>query len=162
MKTIDFLNIENTELESYKKDWFGVDCLEDYIFKIRNGYRYNYLLRFVKEFIENFNKDKTTYSFFDEAVREISYNYYCKTGKNLEHISDGVLYIYFMSNEYFREQYNKTYNKQWMNVIPMSDLMDLHLHCKYLKLRDGFCYGIEVIDTYFDELNYKQFHKYYC
>lgn len=101
----------------------------------------------------------------NEQLKEISqneeiYNAFLKEVGAPEKIDNIVLWMLIMSNEDICLKYIKKFNKDFRDVIPVSDLADLLFYCVHLKKvqnieLDGFDYlleyeeeGIEDMDRY--------------
>lgn len=101
----------------------------------------------------------------NEQLKEISqneeiYNAFLKEVGAPEKIDNIVLWMLLMSNEDICLKYIKKFNKDFRDVIPVSDLADLLFYCVHLKKvqnieLDGFDYlleyeeeGIEDMDRY--------------
>jgi len=165
VENIDFLNETENEyyikLNTYKQDWVSSDELNNFINTARSGHRYDYLISSVEEFRSNYAKDKYKDDFYSQLVQNFLFEYsFLDSKQRLTHISDYVLYLYLMSKEEYRVQYIKNYNKKWFNIIPMSDLKDIYLLCKFYQQTEQ-CYGIELIEPFFDTINHKELHKHF-
>jgi len=101
----------------------------------------------------------------NEQLNEISqnkeiYNSFLNKVNAPQKIDNGMLWILFMSNEDICEEYIDEFDKDFRDVIPVSDLADLLFYLVYLKKMknielDGFDYlleyqheGINDVDQY--------------
>jgi len=101
----------------------------------------------------------------NEQIDEISqdkelYDKFLKKTKAPQNINNIILWMLFMTNEDICYDYNKKFKKDFLGIIPVSDLADLLLYVVHLKkvedtILDGFEYlleykeeGLEDVDQY--------------
>ncbi|MCH9813991.1 MAG: hypothetical protein K0U47_08635 [Epsilonproteobacteria bacterium] len=129
------LQITESLLDEYKNNKLGEE-------------RINSLITQANEQLDEIAQDKALYDSFLNQVNP---------PQNIDNI---ILWILFMSNEDICTEYISKFNKDFREIIPISDLADLLLHIIHLKkvkniALDGIDYllqydheGIDEIDQY--------------
>lgn len=122
--------------------------LNDYINDKLSEERINFLITQTNEQLDEISQNKEIFHSFLTKVN---------APKKIDNI---ILWILLMSNEQICEEYISEFNKDFREIIPVSDLADLLLYSVHLKKvknieLDGFDYllgykeeGIEEMDQY--------------
>jgi hypothetical protein len=108
----------------------------------------------------DFLKNQANEQLQEIRSNESIYNEFLNKVNPPEKIDDIVLWMLFMATEDIVEEYVDSFNKPFMDIIPVSDLADLLFYLVYMKkiedtTFDGFDYllqykeeGIEDMDQY--------------
>lgn len=127
--------IAESVLDSYKNDKLSEE-------------RINFLITQANEQLDEISQNKEIYNHFLNKVNAP------------QKIDNIILWILLMSNETICEEYIEEFDKDFREIIPVSDLADLLLYSVHLKKvknveLDGFDYllaynnaGIEEVDQY--------------
>ena len=120
---MDTFQIAASVLDDYKKDKLSVD-------------RINTLVTQANKQIDEISKNKESYDSFLEQVN---------APKKIDKL---ILWILFMSNDDICSEYISEFDKDFNDIIPVSDLADLLIHVIHLKKvknidLEGFDYLLE-------------------
>jgi len=126
----------------------ATSVLDDYKNNKLNEERINFLITQANEQLDEISQNKEIYSSFLNKVNAP------------QKIDNTVLWILLMSNEAICDEYISEFDKDFREIIPVSDLADLLIYIVHLKKvqnieLDGFDYlleyqqdGIQEVDQY--------------
>ena len=120
--------------------------LDDYKTNKLSEERINFLISQANEQLDEISKNKDMYSSFLEQVN---------APENIDNI---ILWILLMSNEKIVDEYIEEFDKNYREIIPVSDLADLLVYSVHMKKvnnieLDGFDYLLEYKEGGIDEMD---------